>query len=105
MAASKADLVDDEERLLRQLIALDPQSAAAYNALGYDLADRNIRLQEAKQLIEKAIELTPNDAFIQDSLGWVNYRLGNLPQARRILEGALKQQPDPEIAALLRQLR
>jgi tetratricopeptide (TPR) repeat protein len=101
MAAAKADQVDDEERLLRQLIALDPQSAAPYNALGYDLADRGLRLQKAKQLIEKAVALAPNDAFIRDSLGWVQYRLGNLEKARRILESAFKQQPDPEIAAHL----
>jgi predicted Zn-dependent protease len=101
MAAAKAGQVDDEERLLRQLIALDPQSAAPYNALGYDLADRGLRLQEAKQLIEKAVALAPNDAFIRDSLGWVQYRLSNLQEARRILESAFKQQPDPEIAAHL----
>ena len=101
MAASKADQLNDEERLLRQLIALDPQSAAAYNALGYDLADRGLRLQEAKRLIEKAVELAPGDAFIRDSLGWVQYRLGNLQEARRILEDAFKQQPDAEIAAHL----
>ena len=101
MTASKAGLLEDEERLLRQVIALDPQSAAAYNALGYDLADRGLRLQEAQQLIEKAVSLAPDDAFIQDSLGWVHYRLGNLQEARRILETAFKKQPDAEIAAHL----
>jgi predicted Zn-dependent protease len=101
MAAAKAGQVDDEERLLRQLMALDPQSSAAYNALGYDLADRGLRLQEAKQLIEKAVALAPDDAFIRDSLGWVQYRLGNLQEARRLLESAFKQQPDAEIAAHL----
>jgi predicted Zn-dependent protease len=101
MAASKANQLDDAERLLRQLITLDPQSAAAYNALGYDLADRGLRLEEAKQLIEKAVTLVPHDAFVRDSLGWVQYRLGNLDEARRILENAFKQQPDAEIAAHL----
>jgi tetratricopeptide (TPR) repeat protein len=101
MAAGKAGRLDDEERLLRRLIKIDPKSSAAYNALGYDLADRGLRLQEAKELIEKAVSLSPNDAFIQDSLGWVQYRMGNLQEARRILEDAFKQQPDPEIAAHL----
>jgi tetratricopeptide (TPR) repeat protein len=101
MTATKAGLQEDAERLLRRVIALDPQSAAAYNALGYDLADRGLRLEEAKQLIEKAVALAPDDAFIQDSLGWVQYRLGNLQEARRILENAFKKQPDAEIAAHL----
>jgi tetratricopeptide (TPR) repeat protein len=101
MAAAKAGQMDDEERLLRHLIALDPQSPVPYNALGYDLADRGQRLDQAKELIEKAVALAPDDAFIRDSLGWVNYRLGNLPEARRLLESAFKQQPDAEIAAHL----
>jgi len=101
MAAVKADRADDAERLLRRLIALDPQSAAAYNALGFDLADRGLRLEQAKQLIEKAVALAPNDAFIRDSLGWVHYRMGNLAEARRLLESAFRQQPDAEIAAHL----
>jgi len=101
LAAGKAGHLDDEERLLNRLIKLDPSSAAAYNALGYDLADRGLRLQEAKQLIEKAAALAPDDALIRDSLGWVQYRLGNLQEARRLLEDAFQHQPDPEIAAHL----
>jgi Flp pilus assembly protein TadD len=101
MAATQASQVDDAERLLRRLIALDPQSAAAYNALGFDLANRGLRLEQAKQLIEQAVALAPNDAFIRDSLGWVHYRMGNLAQARRLLENAFQQQPDAEIAAHL----
>jgi predicted Zn-dependent protease len=101
MAATKAGLYDEEEKLLRQIMVIDPQSAVAYNALGYDLADRGVRLDEAKKLIEKAVSLAPADAFIRDSLGWVNFKMGNLVEARRILENAFRQQPDAEIAAHL----
>lgn len=101
MAAEKAGRLDDMERLLRRLIELDPKAANAYNALGYSLADRGVRLQEAKTLIEKAVQLRPDDHYIQDSLGWVEFRLGNLPQARQLLEGAFNKRPDPEIAAHL----
>lgn len=101
MMAEKAGRVEEMERLLRQLIAARPDHHHAYNALGYTLADRNIRLQEAKALIEKAVELAPNDAYIQDSLGWVEYRLGNTQRALTILEGAYRTRPDAEIAAHL----
>lgn len=101
MAAEKLNRVDETERLLRRVVALKPDSANAYNALGYSLADRNIRLQEARQLIRKAVELAPNDPFIADSLGWVEFRLGNMAEAQRILEDAYKKRPDPEIGAHL----
>jgi len=101
MAAEKLNRVDETERLLRRVIALKPDNANAYNALGYSLADRNIRLPEARQLIRKAVELSPNDPFIADSLGWVEFRLGNMAEAQRILEGAYKTRPDPEIGAHL----
>jgi tetratricopeptide (TPR) repeat protein len=65
------------------------------------LADRNLRLPEAKQLIEKAVELQPTDPFIQDSLAWVEFRLGNAPRALELLRAAYKKRPDPEIAAHL----
>jgi tetratricopeptide (TPR) repeat protein len=73
----------------------------AYNALGYSLADRNVRLPEAKQLIEKALSYAPDDPFITDSLGWVEFRMGNKADALRILQGAYKSRPDPDIAAHL----
>ncbi|TAN10387.1 MAG: tetratricopeptide repeat protein [Burkholderiaceae bacterium] len=101
MTAERLGKFDDMERLLRQVIALRPDSAYAYNALGYSLADRNIRLPEAKQLIEKAVGLAPDDGYVQDSLGWVEYRLGHLEQARTILQGAYNKQHDTEIAAHL----
>jgi uncharacterized protein HemY len=69
--------------------------------LGYSLADRNIRLNEARELILKAVQLAPRDPFIQDSLGWLEYRVGNTAEAIRILEAAYKARPDAEIAAHL----
>ncbi|MCL1961948.1 MAG: tetratricopeptide repeat protein [Desulfovibrionaceae bacterium] len=101
MAADRADRLQDMERLLRRLIEINPKSPSAYNALGYTLADRGLRLQEAKQLIGQAVQLAPDDSFIQDSLAWVEFRLGHLDEARRILEAAYKNRPDPEIAAHL----
>ncbi|MFC7433748.1 tetratricopeptide repeat protein [Hydrogenophaga bisanensis] len=101
MVAEKAGRLDDMERLLRELIAKRPDNHHAYNALGYALADRNIRLAEAKALIEKAVAMAPDDAYIQDSLGWVEFRLGNLPRAREILQAAYRKKPDAEIAAHL----
>lgn len=101
MAAEKLNRVDEMERLLRKLIELKPDSQAAYNALGYTFADRGIRLLEAKQLIEKAVELAPDDPFIQDSLAWVEFRLGNHARALTILKAAFARQPDAEIAAHL----
>ncbi|MDN4590204.1 hypothetical protein DBA29_17060 [Xenophilus aerolatus] len=101
MAAEKIDRLDEMERLLRKLMAMKPDNQNAYNALGYSLADRNIRLEEARELIRKAVSLAPDDPFIADSLGWVEYRLGNVAEAQRILEAAYKKRPDPEIGAHL----
>jgi tetratricopeptide (TPR) repeat protein len=101
MLAEKMGKYDDMERLLRELIAKKPDYHHAYNALGYSLAERNVRLPEAKQLIEKALEFAPGDPFISDSLAWVEYRMGNKAEALRILQKAYKERPDPEIAAHL----
>jgi tetratricopeptide (TPR) repeat protein len=101
MMAEKAGKLADMERLLRKLIAAKPDYHHAYNALGYSLAERNLRLPEAKQLIEKAVSLAPGDAYIQDSLGWVEFRLGNTARALAILQAAYGKRPDPEIAAHL----
>lgn len=101
MVAEKSERLADMERLLRELIRRKPDFHHAYNALGYSLADRNLRLPEAKALIEKAVSLAPDDAFIQDSLGWVEFRLGNLPRAIEILTAAYRKRPDAEIAAHL----
>jgi tetratricopeptide (TPR) repeat protein len=101
MLAEKAGQPDTMERLLREVIAKRPEHYHAYNALGYSLADRGVRLAEAKQLILKALEFAPNDPFIGDSLGWVEFRMGNVAEARRHLEAAFKSRADVEIAAHL----
>lgn len=101
MMAEKLALLDDMERILRLVIAAKPQDPQAYNALGYSLAERNMRLPEAKALIQQAVKLAPQDPFIADSLGWVEFRMGNLAEAQRILEAAYKTKPDAEIAAHL----
>jgi len=92
---------DEMEQLLRQVIRLRPLVPQAYNALGYSLADRNVRLAEARELIEKAVELAPRDPFIRDSLGWLAFRQGRMEEARQLLEAAFKTRPDAEIAAHL----
>lgn len=101
MMAEKLGNLAEMERLLRAVIAARPDYHHAYNALGYSLADRNVRLPEAKQLIQKALEFAPGDPFISDSLAWVEFRMGNKTEALRILDIAYKARPDAEIAAHL----
>ncbi len=101
MVAEKLGNLDEMERLLRRVMAGQPDRAHAYNALGYSLAERKVRLPEARELILKAMEYAPGDSFIADSLGWVEFRSGNLVAAQRILEEAFKAHPDAEIAAHL----
>lgn len=101
MLAERAGKPDVMERLLRRIIARQPDYHAAYNALGYSLADRGIRLPEARQLIVKALEYAPGDPFITDSLAWVEFRQGNRAEALKLLEFAYKARPDAEIAAHL----
>jgi Flp pilus assembly protein TadD len=101
MAAERLDRIDVLEARLKQLIAIRPEHAQAYNALGYTLADRNLRLDEAKVWIEKALALSPEDPFILDSMGWVEYRIGNLDRGLAYLQQAFLKRPDPEIAAHL----
>jgi tetratricopeptide (TPR) repeat protein len=94
----KADIMEGR---LRKLIALKPDHAHAHNALGYSLADRGVRLEEAESLIARALELTPGDPFILDSMGWVRFRRGDPEAALGHLERAYGMRPDPEIAAHL----
>lgn len=101
MAAEKLNFVEVMEASLRTVMRLRPESAHAYNALGYSLADRNLRLPEALVLIERALSLAPNDAAIIDSMGWVQYRLGNLDKALEYLQRAYALQPDAEVATHL----
>jgi tetratricopeptide (TPR) repeat protein len=101
MMAEKLNRLDDMERLLRRVMQLKPDHHHAFNALGYSLADRNLRLPEARQLVARALELAPGDPFITDSLGWVEFRAGNREEALRLLREAYAKRPDPEIAAHL----
>jgi tetratricopeptide (TPR) repeat protein len=101
MLSEKLNQLDVMEQLLRKVIAQNPSYYNAYNALGFSLADRNIRLPEAKQLIVKALTFAPDDPFITDSLGWVEFRMGNLGAALSYLQKAYKNRADAEIAAHL----
>ena len=101
MMSEKLDRLDEMEQLLRRVMALKPEFHHAYNALGYSLADRNVRLPEAKALIEKALKLVPGEPFITDSLGWVEFRMGNRAEALRLLRTAYAARPDAEIGAHL----
>ncbi len=101
MAAERVGKYDIMETELRKLIKGKPEFAAAYNALGYSFADRNVKLPEAQTLLETAVKLAPDDHYMLDSLGWVHYRLGNLDKAAEFLKKAYAVQADPEIAAHL----
>ena len=101
MIADKRNDLAQLETDLRLIIERNPNNAMALNALGYTLADRTDRLDEARQLIEKAHQIEPNDAAITDSLGWVYYRLGDLATAERLLREAYNAFPDAEVAAHL----
>lgn len=101
MLADKLGRFEDMERILRELIKSNPDNPHAYNALGYSMADRSDRLPEARALIVKALALAPGDPFITDSLGWVEFRMGNLTEAERILRQALDTRVDAEIATHL----
>lgn len=101
MLHEKLGELGEMERLLRQLMQAKPDDPQAFNALGYSLADRGLRLPEARVLIQKALQLSPRDPFITDSLAWVEFRSGNLDLALSLLQGAFKDRPDAEIAAHL----
>ena len=100
-AAEKLKRYGEMERLLRRAIEIKPDFAYAYNFLGYSLADRNVRLPEAKALLQKALEIAPGDPAITDSMGWVEFRMGNSAEAIRLLETAYKAFPNAEIGAHL----
>jgi Flp pilus assembly protein TadD len=101
MMAEKLGRMGDMEQLLRRVIELKPDHQHAYNALGYSLADRGLRLDEAKSLIQRALDLSPGDPFITDSLAWVKFRQGLHREALALLTQAYKSRPDTEIAAHL----
>lgn len=101
MAAEKVNRLDVLERDLRRLIELRPEHAHAYNALGYTLADRTGRIDEAITLLGKALALAPEDPFILDSMGWALYKARRLDESIGYLRRALRGRDDPEIAAHL----
>ncbi|MDH0303175.1 MULTISPECIES: tetratricopeptide repeat protein [unclassified Pseudomonas] len=101
MLAEKRNDLAQLERDLRAILAREPENAMALNALGYTLADRTTRYAEAKALIDKAHQLTPDDPAVLDSLGWIAYRMGNLEEAERQLRLAFERFPDHEVAAHL----
>jgi len=101
MVAVGLDRVELLESDLRHILAQDPEHADALNALGYTLADRTDRLAEAKELIEQALALKPDEPAIMDSMGWVLYRMGDPQAAEPYLRQALDLVFDPEIAAHL----
>ncbi len=101
MAADKLGKAELFEQLIRKLMKIAPDNAHAYNALGYSLLDRNVRIPEAMKLVQKAYQLAPDDAAIIDSMGWGEYRLGNLEKSAEFLRRAYAANPDPEIAAHL----
>ena len=104
MSAERLGRHELMEQQLKRVIELEPRHHHAHNALGYSLADRNQRLPEARQLIERAIELGGHEPFLIDSLGWVAFREGQLDEAERWLRQAHRARPDAEIAAHLVEL-
>lgn len=101
MTAEKLNDLVALERDLRTILSIEPDNAMVLNALGYTLANRTDRYQEALDLITRANELKPNDPAITDSLGWALFRLGNYPKAIQLLEKALADYPDQEVSAHL----
>ncbi|MCG9077330.1 tetratricopeptide repeat protein [Laribacter hongkongensis] len=99
MLADQLNRPLDAEKNLRQALRLEPENAMAQNALGYMLANRGVKLREARSLIEKAVAQEPENGMILDSMGWVEFRLGRYPQALEWLEKAYRRLPDGEIAA------
>jgi len=86
---------------MRQVIRQDPKHADALNALGYTLADKTQRYVEALELITQALELKPDSPAVLDSMGWVQYRMGNTEASLKYLQRAYAKLPDAEIAAHL----
>ena len=99
--AAEIGRMDIVESDLRRVIAHNPNNADALNALGYTFADRSMRFEEAHDLISRALELKPDSPAILDSMGWLQFRLGNLPAALGFLKSAYAILPDGEIGAHL----
>jgi len=101
MVEDKLGKMESMEKDLRKILSREPDNVDALNALGYSLADRTTRYDEALKLIQRALELRPDSFFILDSMGWVNYRLGHYQEAVNYLRRALDMSSDSEVAAHL----
>lgn len=101
MLNEKLGRFDQMENDLQLIIDHDPDNAVALNALGYILVNRSQRLDDAFRMISRALELKPNDPAILDSLGWAEYRRGNLKASVDLLTRAFKAFPDHEVASHL----
>jgi len=101
LVAERLGRFDITEKNLTRVIEIRPDHAHAHNALGYTLADRNMRLDEAFKLIETALKLAPEDPYILDSMGWVFFRMGDSRKALSFLQRAYTLKRDAEIAAHL----
>ena len=101
LIAEHLDRLDQAEADFRRVLAIDADNTRALNALGYTLADRTDRYQEALGYIEKAFAQAPDDPAVIDSMGWVLYRLGRFQEARDHLQKAYDMTQDSEIAAHL----
>jgi tetratricopeptide (TPR) repeat protein len=101
LVAVELDRLDIAERDLRRVLDNEPGNATALNALGYTLADRTDRYEEAERLINQAYSLQPDEASIIDSMGWIAFRLGRLEEAEAYLREAYRRDRNAEIAAHL----
>lgn len=97
LAAEKMGRYDEMESALRHILEIDPNNQQAYNALGYSMADRNVRLDEAYVLIAKAMALAPDDPYVTDSMGWILYRQGKMKEAELMLRRAYELMPEAEV--------
>ena len=104
LMAEEIDRIDLLESDLKAILSQEPDNAMALNALGYTLADRNFRIDEALEYIQRALEIRPDDPAIIDSMGWVQFRLGNYEQAEMYLRKAYRLLEDAEIGGHLVEL-
>jgi Flp pilus assembly protein TadD len=96
-AYDKAGQVERTILEMEQVLQLDPDNADALNYLGYTFAVQGIRLDEAEQLIQRALKLRPDDGYITDSLGWVYYKQNDIDGAIEQLEKAVELVPEDPI--------
>ena len=101
LGQEKAGNFEKMEEGLQFILKENPNDANALNAMGYSYADRNIRLTDALYLISKANQINPDNPFILDSLGWVNYRLGNNELALKYLQESFNLLKEAEVGAHL----